>query len=338
VISVIVPAYNGTATLPRVLRAISESEGVTWECVVVDDGSTDGTASLAESWGARVIRAGDVPSGPARARNLGAAMAQAELICFIDADVVVGPTTLANFVGIFKEDPELAAAFGSYDDQPEAQGWLSQYRNLVHHYVHQTGKPAASTFWAGCGAIRRSVFLECGGFDPAYRRPSIEDIELGYRLVGAGRRIRLVREIQVKHLKRWTLRGIVMTDVFDRALPWSTLIRSSGNLPNDLNLTYASRASGVSVYVFIVLVVLGVYRRAAWCLLPAPLAVLLACNQDLYRFFLAKRGVQFSIGAIAMHWLYYGYSTLAFAVSLAPEAVRSRLEQWVARKARRPFA
>ena len=111
----------------------------------------------------------------------------------------------------FEADPGLAGLFGSYDDEPAAPGLVSRFRNLLHHYVHQAGtfvddaRPA-QTFWTGCGLIRRDVFLEAGGFDPQlYRRPAIEDIELGYRMTRAGHRIVLARDVQATHLKRWTL-------------------------------------------------------------------------------------------------------------------------------------
>src|SRR4029079_757083 len=76
------------------------------------------------------------------------------------------------------------AVFGCYDDSPDASNFLSQYKNLVHRYYHVTANENASTFWAGCGAIERDLFLKLGGFDTdRYRDPSIEDIELGYRVV-----------------------------------------------------------------------------------------------------------------------------------------------------------
>ena len=123
-----------------------------------------------------------------------------------------------------KEDPGLAAAIGSYDDAPGETNFLSQYKNLLHHYVHQTGNPEASTFWGACGAIRREVFLTMGGFNEEYSRPCIEDIELGYRLKRAGFTIRLEKELQIKHLKRWDIVSLVKTDFFSRALPWTALI------------------------------------------------------------------------------------------------------------------
>jgi hypothetical protein len=66
---------------------------------------------------------------------------------------------------LFEAEPDLAAVFGLYDAAPAALRVISQYRNLLHHFVHQNGNPQASTFSAGCGAIRRSVFEQIGGFD-----------------------------------------------------------------------------------------------------------------------------------------------------------------------------
>jgi len=87
----------------------------------VDDGSTDNSADVARAWGAHVVRTGRVPSGPACARTRGAAEARAPLLCFVDADVLVRPTTLDHFVNLFRADPDLVAAFGSYDAMPSAQ-------------------------------------------------------------------------------------------------------------------------------------------------------------------------------------------------------------------------
>lgn len=305
--------YNGAPVLARCLQALWQSQGVSWECIVVDDGCTDESVAVARRWGARVVHAGRRAAGPGQARNLGASVAAASLLCFIDADVLVRPHTLAEFIALFETDPDLAAAFGSYDAHPDSADALSQYRNLLHHFVHQHGQEMATTFWSGCGAMRRSMFLALGGFDPAYTRPSIEDIELGYRLRAAGGRIRLAKHIQVTHLKRWTFWGIVKTDIFDRALPWTALIRQSRTLPNDLNLHTASRASALSVYALAGLIALGWWWPVARAAALLPLAVLLSCNCSLYAFFLRRHGLWFLLMAIPMHWLYYAYSALAFA-------------------------
>src|SRR5262249_50067799 len=159
------------------------------EIVVVDDASTDDSSTVASRLGARVFRL-PANAGPAAARNHGARHASGDILFFVDADVVVGPDAIARVGAALGRHPATAAVFGSYDATPVDSGIVSRYKNLLHHYVHQSGAAEASTFWAGCGAIRRAAFEEVGGFDEArYRRPSIEDIELGYRLRRAGHRI-----------------------------------------------------------------------------------------------------------------------------------------------------
>jgi glycosyltransferase involved in cell wall biosynthesis len=322
VISVVIPVHNGVGKLERCLKALRQSEGPGWEAIVVDDGSTDRSAELARAAGARVVSTGPVPVGPAQARNLGALSTSAPLLCFVDADVLVRPDTLGQFNILFESDPGLVAAFGSYDTRPAEHGLLSQYRNLLHHFVHQGGREAASTFWSGCGAIRRSSFLAIGGFDPAYARPSIEDIELGYRLRAAGARIRLAKHIQVTHLKRWTLWDIVQSDVRDRALPWTALIARTRCLPDDLNLDWASRASALSVYALLGLTALGWSKPHARLAAALPVALLLTCNRRLYAFFLRQRGPWFLVRVLPVHWLYYGYSALAFGGGLLAASLR----------------
>ena len=80
-------------------------------------------------------------------------------------------------------------------------------------------KEDASTFWSACDAIRRNVFMAMKNFDEGYDQPSIEDIELGYRLKQTGHKIRLCKGLQIKHLKRWNIVSLLKSDFFDRALP-----------------------------------------------------------------------------------------------------------------------
>ena len=220
-LSVVVPVRNGGRDFGRCLQRLRDSYLANFELIVVDDGSTDHSAAMARQAGAIVV-CNPKPQGPAAARNLGAKAASACFIFFLDADVAVHPETLGRALARFDADPGLAALFGSYDDTPAARGLVSQYRNLLHHFVHQNGpfldniRPA-HTFWTGCGIIRRDLFLEFGGFDPRlYPRPAIEDIELGYRLTRAGHRIVLARDVLATHMKRWTLREMVRTDIFQR--------------------------------------------------------------------------------------------------------------------------
>ena len=268
-ISVIIPVFNGAGHLESCLKSVAASTEPPLECIVVDDGSTDGSAAIAARHGATVVSTGG-RFGPARARNLGAQRAQGEVLLFLDADVCVHPDTVALAAWELAWHPELDAVIGSYDREPAAPGFLSQYRNLMHHFVHHQGKREASTFWAGCGAIRKRVFLDAGGFDETYRAPSIEDIELGYRLARAGRKLALNPAIQVTHLKSWRLKAMLRTDFFYRALPWSELSLRSGTMPNDLNLRISQR---ISVALVAVLILLAAYLSLTHAAFLAPLLV-----------------------------------------------------------------
>ena len=339
-ISVIVPACNSRLHLGRCLEALARSEYVQFEVIVVDDCSTDDTAQVAERYGARCLRTRQ-RMGPAGARNLGAKSAGGGILLFVDADVVVPPETLRLVAEDFVLDPELAAVFGSYDDAPAWQSFISQYKNLMHHYVHQASSEAATTFWAGCGAMRKKVFEELRGFDAErYFTPSIEDIALGLELTQSGHRIRLDKRIEVKHLKRWTVRNLLRADILYRAVPWTRLILNTRQLPRDLNLTYASRTSSLLVGLLALGCLLlpfsfgGLVRMRPAVMLAglAFIALLLVIlNRNVYRFFLRKRGWWFAVRAALAHWAYYLYSGVTFIVCLVMHVLHLPLSS--ARKA-----
>ena len=321
-LSIVVPVHNGGAQLKLCLDALLASDTRACEIIVVDDGSTDGSAGGAGALrGVEVVRLGK-RSGPAAARNLGARRAQGSIIAFVDADVVVRRDTLARILALFHEQPKVAAVFGSYDDAPHAQNFVSQYKNLFHHFIHQGSSMRAETFWAGCGAVRRTAFEAVGGFDArSYTRPSIEDIELGHRLRREGFTIILDKGMRVKHLKRWTLCTLLRADILDRALPWSRLILERGAMPDDLNLRLKDRACGALVglaftlFMAFTCALLFLSRFSLILLVGMALAlsIIFLFNIELHRFFKARRSVWFAVRSFAMLVLYYFYSGAAFA-------------------------
>jgi glycosyltransferase involved in cell wall biosynthesis len=309
-VSVVVPVRNRSGELEQCLGALGVQSGDFIELIVVDDASTEDCAGVAVRFGADVRR---MPrqSGAAAARNHGAGLARGDLLLFVDADVVVQPDTVRRTAALFALRPELDALFGSYDARPEAESVVSQFRNLLHHFTHQIGNRAASTFWAGCGAVRRDRFVELGGFDGAWE--AIEDIELGYRLHARGGAILLEPTLQVKHLKRWTLGSMIRTDLLGRAIPWSRLIAARRFAPDDLNVRTGQKLSVALAFVIVLAAVASTVQVSMLFLAATAWAGLLILNRDFYSFLRRTRGFWFVAACMPLHVVYFVTAGLGFA-------------------------
>lgn len=318
-LSVIVPFHHNLANLHKCLAAVRAAAHqlppgtVLRETIVVADGSPDDPTVEAAAHGATVA-AIEGPRGPATARNRGATIASGDVLIFIDSDVVISSASLAQLAGTFVLDPGLAAVMGAYDEHPADQGFVSQGKNLAHSFIHQRSKGDARTFWAGLGAVRADVFASVGGFDERLTRPSVEDIDLGYRIRALGRRILLDPAIQGQHLKRWTLGSAVLTDIRDRGIPWTQLLCRYDGLHDDLNVTISYRACVVAAYVLVACAVFA--PRSPILLGPAALAVvtLWLLDRSYYRFFASRRGPLYAMAWFPVHVLHHLCNGLSFIV------------------------
>ena len=190
-ISVVIPARDAAATLPRTLAALAAQEGTPeFEVVVVDDGSVDATARVAEEAGARVVLEGG--RGPALARNAGARAGQGEVLAFTDADCFPAPGWLAAaWRAVAGADlvqgavlPEPGVEVGPCDRTI----WVTEARGL---------------FETANLVVRRELFERLGGFESwLVPREGIElgeDVWFGWRARRAGARVAFAREALVHH-------------------------------------------------------------------------------------------------------------------------------------------
>jgi glycosyltransferase involved in cell wall biosynthesis len=312
-VSVVMPVYNGAGFLKKSLPALLAAKDRQTEIIVIDDASTDKSFEIASQFADQVFRL-EKKTGSAEARNFGAQQARGEIVFFVDADVVVKKDSIRFLRNFFQNNREYSAIIGSYDDSPFEPDFFSQYRNLIHHYFHQIGHPESETFWSGCGAVKKHAFLEVKGYDGTrYLHPSIEDIEFGYRLREKGFRIRLEREFQAKHLKKWTFLNIIQTDIFHRAIPWSRLLLEKSGRKHTLNADHKQKISAVLVWSMILFSVIGLIISEIFLVTFLSLAGIVGLNWRLHKFFLRKKGLIFTICAFPMQVLYYLYSSLVFA-------------------------
>ena len=267
-LSIVVPVFNGASTLEACLGALLEAPGPLREIIMVDDASQDNSVKIAMELGIRPILF-HANRGCTDARNEGVKHARAPILVFVDCDVVIHSDALERVAKFFSENQDHAAIFGSYDDTPGAPQFVSQYRNLLHHFTHQNETSEAETFWTGLGAVRRSAFDQVGGFRREYG--PIEDVAFGLELVDSGFRIALDPRLLGTHLKRWTLYSMIKTDIFDRAVPWATMVLNRRRFTNALNTSTSHKISVISTMLFPVSVAASLqfpYLMGGFCCLP----------------------------------------------------------------------
>ena len=308
-LSVIIPARNASWCIEACLEGLARAGFALEDVIVVDDGSTDATAVLAKQYGA-VVLSSPVGSGAAAARNRGADAARGDILFFVDADVVVHGDVRSRLVAFFGANPKVDAVFGSYDDAPSCPDAASTYRNLLHHYVHGKGSSSPCSFWTGCGAVRRRAFDRLGGFND--RQRMMEDVEFGLRLTAEGGAIVLDPLLLGKHLKSWTVLGIVRTDLFDRAVPWSRLMLFGDGLSADLNLGGAHRLSAV-LTAMIWLSLGAAFAEPLWLGLSLACCLcFLVINREFLRLVRRCAGRRTALAAIPLHMLHYTSALAGF--------------------------
>ncbi len=197
-ISVIIPVYNGQATITKTLNALmAQTHTGPLEVIVVDDGSTDNTPTLVQNFSqVKYLRQDN--AGPAAARNAGAKVAQGEILLFTDADCVPLKDWVVRITEGFTYDT-IAAVCGSYDiANPESILARGIHAEII--YRHRVLVPDfPKVFGSYNFGVRRKVFADVGGFDATYRQASGEDNDLSYRIVKAGHQIFFARKALVAH-------------------------------------------------------------------------------------------------------------------------------------------
>jgi glycosyltransferase involved in cell wall biosynthesis len=189
--SVIVPAYNAERTLAGTLASAVSQSHPPYEVLVIDDGSTDETAAVAEAVGApvRVIRKPN--GGTASARNVGLREATGDVLAFLDADDRYEPGRLAQIAAAFEADPSLEAvatdaAIVRDGERLLASSWWP--RGITRGNRVDASAPVIFATLA----LRRRLVDELGGFDSRYE--IVEDLDYWYRLGCGGHAIGYVPE------------------------------------------------------------------------------------------------------------------------------------------------
>jgi len=323
-VAVIIPAWNAEDTIEACISAVLGSTRKPDEVLLYNDGSSDRTGEIAESFGITVLTNSEASVGPAIGRHRCAQETDAEILVFVDADVEVDSDAIRILTNEILSDDKVGGAFGSYDEDPHCTNVAAKYMNLRHHYIHGQSSREASTFWTGLGAIRSEVYKSLGGFDFNYDKPSIEDVELGTRILNHGWRVTLAAEAKAKHWKNWTLMGVWETDIFKRAMPWSKLIVEGETKGEDLNTSHKEKFSAVLAHSMWFVGLISLFIPQAFVIFLTVTALYLVLNAGLYALFLRKSGIGLMFAGAALHWLYHLYASVVFGVILVRYSLMRR--------------
>jgi GT2 family glycosyltransferase len=202
-VSVVVCAYNAETTLDACLASLERLRYPHYEVIVVNDGSTDDTGSIAESYSpVKVIHQEN--RGLSAARNVGIAAATGEIVAFTDSDCVVDPDWLTYLVATFRSSG-LPAVGGPNLPPPEDSLVASCVAAAPGGPLHVLLNDEEAEHIPGCNmAFRREVLEEIGGFDPLYRAAG-DDVDVCWHLHDRGYRIGFSPAAMVWHFRRNTV-------------------------------------------------------------------------------------------------------------------------------------
>lgn len=186
-VSVIVPVYNGERYITEALDSISSQTHQPAEVIVVDDGSTDKTADLVESYGSNIICLQQANSGAATARNTGIQASHSDYLAFLDHDDLWVANKLEMQLAAFTRNPELDMVFGH-----ATQFHCPSLDETECSKLRLPDKPMPA-YIAGSRLVKRNSFLKVGLYDPSVRMG--ECLEWHARAIDAGLKIRMLTEV-----------------------------------------------------------------------------------------------------------------------------------------------
>lgn len=226
-ISVIVPVYNGAAYLERSLASIKKSKFKNFELIVVDDASTDATPTLLKNLQPDIMVRNATRQGAFQSRNRGVSFTRGTILFFTDVDVLLADDTLEKVWHYFQNSHH-QCLIGLYSLPESSANTCTLYKNAWIRFSYLQAPIYVDWFFTGAGAIRKELWDQNRQFKTCYQVTSGGgDLEFGRRLSQEGIKIFLHKDLEVGHLKNFSLTTLLQND-FKRAYGFSLLALSSG--------------------------------------------------------------------------------------------------------------
>lgn len=300
-ISLVIPNYNGSATIGQCLDAAFSARNALYEIVVVDDCSTDNSMDIIRRFPCKSHRLSE-HRGAAAARNAGARIATGDYIFFIDSDCLIDGRTM-DAVKRAIDKYHGAVIGGTYTPLPYDNDFFSTFQSVfIHHSETKRSEPDYIATHAMI--IRSDVFNAMGGFSENFY-PILEDVEFSHRLKKHGIRLVMCPDIQVRHIFNFTF-WKSLRNAYRKSLYWTMYSLEKGDILADSGTASIGLKTNVVVFFLITLLsLLSLLNGSAFFLLPTPilLASTLIANRKLFVAFFTARGFFFMLRA-SLYYLF----------------------------------
>lgn len=216
-VSVIIPAYNEEKRIGSCLRALkNQNVSIPYEIILVDNNSTDETYRIARTYNIRVIK--KKRKGNVYALRRGVQEARAPILLLTDADTIVPPFWIHEYVSFFSKNPDAVAAAGPfiYTDGHPLVRWYTQF----FHYIFPR-MLVRTTIGMNMG-FRRKAYERVGGFDPSVNLQG--DSHLGHKLQSVGKIGFLKRNTVYTSGRRFYSLSALMRESYIRSVNYFSLI------------------------------------------------------------------------------------------------------------------
>lgn len=283
--SVIIPTYNSEKTITSPLtsalnQSVSQQD---YEVILVDDGSTDSTRTIAEHFPIKIIQ--QKKQGPAVARNKGATEANGDILIFTDSDCELDSNFIEKIIAPIEQDSEVVGVQGSY--KTRQTGFVARFVQveIETRYKKMAKNENIDFIGTYAAAYKRDIFRNCDGFDPAFPQASGEDTDFSYKLHRAGYKMVFEREAFVYHRHPSTLRKYLRSK-FYRGFWRAKLYRKHPQKTvNDSYTPQSLKFQVLSVPLFILSLALSFFHLA-WLLIAMCIVLLFVLSSlPFFRLF-----------------------------------------------------
>lgn len=314
-ISIIIPNYNGSATIGKCLEAAFALDYENFEVVVVDDCSTDNSVEIIRSYPCELVRL-EKHGGASKSRNVGARNSRGELLFFVDADCLL-PQNCLNVVARCAAEygPETIIG-GSYTWLPYDVDFFSMFQSAFIRYCETRHLHDPDYIATHAMVINAGVFERSGGF-PEEFMPILEDVEFSHRMRRAAYRLVMAPDLLVQHIFKFNLLKSVRNAI-RKASYWTTYsLRNQDLLKDSGTASVGLKVNVVACYLVVSLLFAWGVWSMPFLLIPLPLIVLgnIFINRGLLKAFHETEGSGFAFRAGLYYTSLYALTVGAGAMS-----------------------